>query len=437
MEFNLDETNFLFQKDTYLMVDNEGNPETGIYCVAFTRKPAIEHFGIALNKVSKDVQLSYNQAEQIIYAPLIIPNKPILQREVDEVTGEEYEYTIVWSEERAKKDWLKLFRTPAYLKKTNWDHKIKHKDGEAYVCSSWIVRDPNMDCSIALGMTPLRKNTVMMGYHVPNKELFEELRKEQIGLSLEGFFSGIKLSDEAKQKLKEKYTTDNKMEITKNTMKKQTFMSRVINFFKSVKLMDLPMKDGKILNVDDTTLVATIDGQPVADGIYEMEDGSTIEIKDNTAVAFTPAGEVVQNDATLNTDANTNATANANTNASFEQGRTTPGEIVTNNPGPTNNVTPPVQTPEMKMEDLVNKITQIQNEISQLATLKSVNDDMKVENDKLKAEADKLKEENAKLSKKAPAAAPISTAPIGNGQPAKPLETWETLAQVAIEMNRK
>jgi hypothetical protein len=381
------------KRDTYLMViSDDDNDESGVYCSAFTVDPAIELLGVALSK--QDVKLSFNQPEQIIYALLLVPDKPIYRAQDD------YEFDIVFTSEQIVKARNKFHRNSKALFTTNLEHETPLPDGTAYIVCSWIVKDSEKDLSSAIGLPPLKVGTWCVGYHIRDRKLFEELKAKGVGLSIEGFFNDIKLPQEAIDKINNK----NKQMMSKNIfMQLANYLTRKF----AVKLTDLKTSDGVVINIDDTTLVATIDGKPAPDGEYTLEDGSVITIAGGLLSDVKASDKNQEQPVEQSTESETAQTVNESA---------------------------PAQ-PSITIDDLLKKVEELQ---AQVNSLLNMGKDQATEKETLTKEIETLKAENEKLSKQ-PAAQAINTtpAPAPANVDLNKLPMHERMAMMALKATRE
>ena len=66
---------------TYRIVVNPDDEKTGVYAVSLVDEPAIEVDWIKLSKDIKDFEFSVNKDKQMLFGPLLIPNKLIYRRD--------------------------------------------------------------------------------------------------------------------------------------------------------------------------------------------------------------------------------------------------------------------------------------------------------------------------------------------------------------------
>tara|TARA_R110000868_G_scaffold364526_1_gene627385 strand:- start:2217 stop:3533 length:1317 start_codon:yes stop_codon:yes gene_type:complete len=377
--------------------------ETGIDKVAFVLEPAIESGAVFLHSEQVSETKSYvfssedSPFQQMIFAPILIPDKLIYRRE-----DSGYEYNIYFSSEdifNIKKKFMASNKAFA----TNFQHKIPFAG--AQLVEVWQKTDLKNDKSIALGLdASLPVNTLFLGYYIENKDTFLAMKSGQIpvtGLSLEGLFSDVLVKAEAQKpemegseisielrspdihpncrceivdgefitqedvcerclKAQRRYNSRKKKNsnITikqTNKMKKenQNIFARISAFLKQISLMDYTTQDGKILTIDEQTMIATIDGQPAPDGDITLEDGSIATIQGGLLINITDVAPI---------------------------------EEATIEPAPVENAPVPAVKAEVN-EELTNQIAELN---AKIATLSTENQALIAENEILKSEKEKL-----------------------------------------------
>ncbi len=154
----------------------------GVSAIALVEFPAIEVDFLKFNKV-ENVSLATADAERmVITGPALIPNKMIFRR--DDKTNEEfYVYFNADTVRRISEKYL--------IDKNNDSVNIQHEVpvNDISLVESWIVDDPSMDKSKALGYS-VPKGTWMCSMKVNNVDVWQKLVKEGIvkGFSIEGSF---------------------------------------------------------------------------------------------------------------------------------------------------------------------------------------------------------------------------------------------------------
>ena len=118
-----------------------------------------------------------------ITGPSMVPNIDILR--FDDITGEYYN---CWFSEETILKAASLYLKNSNHTKANFDHKNNFTK-DVYIIESWIVTDPEMDKSKALGFEGISKGTWMVTYQVESEELWKEIKQSDFtGFSIEGFF---------------------------------------------------------------------------------------------------------------------------------------------------------------------------------------------------------------------------------------------------------
>ncbi len=134
-------------------------------------------------KSMKKKSFSVVEEKKQITGPAMVPNIDILR--FDDVTGEYYN---CWFSEETILKAASLYLKNSNHTKANFDHKNSFTK-DVYIIESWIVTDPEMDKSKALGFEGIDKGTWMVTYQVESDELWKEIKQSDFtGFSIEGFF---------------------------------------------------------------------------------------------------------------------------------------------------------------------------------------------------------------------------------------------------------
>ena len=251
---------------TYRIVVNPDDSETGVYGISLVDEPAIEVDWIKLSKELEDILFSANKDKQMLFGPLLIPDKLILRRASN---GDLY--NIVFDKD--------TIQTIADKYNENGDNKafnFQHSDKQvdAVLLQNWITGSAD--------------------------------KSQDYGFSLpEGtWFGGVKVKDEGfwLNEVKSEKVKGFSIEIKAETeLIKMTSIIEDKN--KNIKLMDYKTKDGLTLRWDgDAAVGAEVflvleDGTSVAadNGTYELEDGTKIVLVDGK-VAEIIAAEAPSNE---------------------------------------------------------------------------------------------------------------------------------------------
>lgn len=230
---------------TYKIVVNPDDSETGVYAVSLVDEPAIEVDWVKLGKI-EELFFSANQDKQMLFGPLLIPNKLIYRRDPN---GNEY--NIVFDEET-----IQTIADKYNENKLGDVFNFQHSDRkvEAVLLQNWITgaTDKSQDYGFALP-----KGTWFGGVKVKDEQFWmAEVKTDKVkGFSVE-IMAGTQL-----------------IEMTADTVDKN-----------KIDLMEAKTKDGLTLTWEGDAAVGTDifiileDGSkaPLADGEYELEDGSKI-----------------------------------------------------------------------------------------------------------------------------------------------------------------
>jgi hypothetical protein len=161
-----------------LIIDD--NDELGIQFISIVDTPAIEVKGYAFNSI-KAYEFKYDKEKQIIAGPALIPDIKI--KRVDEY-GQQY--FVYFSKNTIDKMVMK-FMKGGISNKINFNHQDKIVD--AYILSSWIVEDKEMDKSKVYGYD-LPEGSYFIEVKVEDKDFWDNyVKKGYNSFSIEGYFS--------------------------------------------------------------------------------------------------------------------------------------------------------------------------------------------------------------------------------------------------------
>ena len=165
-----------------LLIDENDLLLSGVHALSIVENPAIQSDFIALGDQKPVLLAEVSKDKQILMGAALIPDKPIYRKDGDE------EYYVYFSKETIAKTAEAFFRNNNQNNAT-----LEHSEvlENMTVFESWIVEDPNMDKSIALGFSALPKGTWMATYKIDNDELWNDIKEGKMhGFSIEGFFGG-------------------------------------------------------------------------------------------------------------------------------------------------------------------------------------------------------------------------------------------------------
>jgi hypothetical protein len=230
---------------TYRVIVNADDDLTGVYAVSLVDQPAIEVDWIKLGKV-EEFFFSANKDKQMLFGPLLIPNKLILRKAAD---GELF--NIMFDAET-----IQIIADKYNENKINDIFNFQHSDKgvNAVLLQNWITgkNDKSQDYGF-----DLPEGTWFAGVKVKDEEFWmNEVKTDKV----KGFSIEVKAD----------------VELIKMT-------SIVEDKNKNIKLMDYKTMDGTILKGDITIgadlVVVAIDGtETPAEGDYTLEDGTEINV---------------------------------------------------------------------------------------------------------------------------------------------------------------
>jgi len=155
----------------------------GVDEVAFVHDPAIQELWVAMaNEITK--LLLSEDDKMIVTGPALVPDKLIYR--VHPKTGAEY--YIRFSEEVIQQIVQRYFTQNKQIN-FNLEHN-KENDVQGVIIESWIVKDPNMDQSVAMGFKDIKKGTWMISVKVEDEQFWNDYvkTKKTLGFSIEGAF---------------------------------------------------------------------------------------------------------------------------------------------------------------------------------------------------------------------------------------------------------
>ena len=256
---------------TYRVIVNADDDLTGVYAVSLVDQPAIEVDWIKLGKV-EEFFFSANKDKQMLFGPLLIPNKLILRKASD---GELF--NIMFDAET-----IQIIADKYNENKINDIFNFQHSDEKvnAVLLQNWITgkNDKSQDYGF-----DLPEGTWFAGVKVKDENFWmNEVKTDKV----KGFSIEVKADVELIKMTAEADKNEN------------------------IKLMDYKTKDGLTLRWDGEAAVGSEvflvleDGTAVAadNGTYELEDGTKIVIAEGK-VGEIIAAEVVAEDMAIAPDA--------------------------------------------------------------------------------------------------------------------------------------
>lgn len=171
----------------------------GVFSISLVSTPAIKSNFITLSEETDKLMLSaIDDDKRLLLGPALIPNQEILRKDGT---------YIRFSEEVVRKS-MEAFFQRDYQKNSNYEHNDKEELSGMCVVESWIIENPEMDKSAALGLN-LPKGTWMVAMKCDNDEVYKMAKEGKVkGFSIEGMFperTKVELSENAEliNKLKE------------------------------------------------------------------------------------------------------------------------------------------------------------------------------------------------------------------------------------------
>lgn len=265
---------------------------TGIFAMSFVEVPAVEELFVALRANAHKVTLVKNKAKQILTGVVLKPNQLIYRN--DDQLGE---YYLKYTAEDIERIAQKMMRTGVGLSTTTHQHEAPLRGN--YLTEVWLVVNPKIDKSVALGLGELPKGTLCASYKITNTKYWrdEVVTGNVKGFSLEGLFNYKNVN------MKKPALTAAKTAAALAAKKP----SAVVSFLKSVTAMlegdsvaaaeavaevaaddetdsgepflIFTLADGTEIFVDEDGF-ATIDGEQAPAGNHTLDDGNVIVIDD-------------------------------------------------------------------------------------------------------------------------------------------------------------
>lgn len=125
---------------------------------------------------------SADEEQRVVTGPAMIPNKMILRKDED---GRPY---YVYFTEKTIKDISEKVFEENKQNMTNVEHNSNQTHSQNTLRESWIVEDPEMDKSKALGFD-VPKGTWMVSYKINDDKTWEMVKEGKLrGFSVEGYF---------------------------------------------------------------------------------------------------------------------------------------------------------------------------------------------------------------------------------------------------------
>ena len=204
----------------------------GVFSIALVSTPAIKSNFITLSEETDKLMLSaIDDEKRLLVGPALIPNQEILRKDGS---------YIRFSEAVVRKS-MEAFFQRDYQKNSNHEHNDKEELSGMCVVESWIIDDPKMDKSSALGLE-LPKGTWMVAMKCDNDEVYKMAKDGTVkGFSIEGMFPNrteVKLSEDAELINKLKELNHNDLDVLSEICEKANNMAdskeEVLEFIKKI-----------------------------------------------------------------------------------------------------------------------------------------------------------------------------------------------------------
>lgn len=273
------------------IVEDGVNDITGIYAISFVDSPANEVDFIALKQEAKTpVYLNRDSQKQILTGVVLKPEQLIYR--FSEQLGE---YYIKFSAEQIERIAQKMMKTGLALQHTTHQHEKPLKGN--YLTELWIVENPELDKSKALGFQDLPKGTLMCSYKIEDSEYWknEVMTGHVKGFSLEGFFNQelnlTKINNSKNMNMNKTKKKIFRLTTLQRALLKATGMTKQMldgieaividdNTDSGEAFIEYVLKDGKVVKVDETGY-ATLEGEQMAAGEHPLADGNILVIDEN------------------------------------------------------------------------------------------------------------------------------------------------------------
>lgn len=276
--------------DTYNCSVNEFDElfETGVYAVSMVSDPAVEKNFVALSKEKGLTFLTNETAmnvdKQIVTGALLVPNQLIYRN--NESRGEHY---ITFSADDIESIHQKMMRN-LNIQSTTHEHVEELKGN--YLVESWIIENPELDKSKALGFESLEKGTLMLSYKIPDSNYWENYVKngKVKGFSLEGFFNYNKQEPEemAKQKNKEilEKLAKTNYSLLKGIAEKLSIEEQIEKDKAGAgkHYLEFELDSGEKVKVSSVGMVYFQWSSEIPDGKFHLSGGAVMEISDGMLI---------------------------------------------------------------------------------------------------------------------------------------------------------
>jgi len=268
------------------IVEDSVNDITGIYAISFVDLPANEVDFVALNKKTP-VLLNKDSKKQILTGVVLKPEQLIYR--FSEQLGE---YYIKFSAEQIERIAQKMMKTGVALYNTTHQHESQLNGN--YLTELWIVENPELDKSKALGFQDLPKGTLMCSYRIEDKNYWDTqvMTGNVKGFSLEGFFNQelnlTKIINSKSVNMKKKKFKFSALQrgalllagLTRSDLSEIEKVEVEDKADSGEAYLEFTLKDGKVVKVDEDGF-ATLDNEQMPAGEHPLADGNILVIDES------------------------------------------------------------------------------------------------------------------------------------------------------------
>lgn len=260
----------------------------GVFSISLVKDPAIDVEMFAFSKEATVWTLS-DEEKRIVVSPVLIPNQKIYRKNIQGKEG------YVFASEKTIEKLQQNFFKQKFNSNSLLHHTTPIKD--IYFFESWLIENPDMDKSKALGFKDLPKGTWMVAAKIDNDEIWNDYIKtgEVRGLSMDAVLGVNKVENNKIIKFKKM----NKKTIT------EVIRLAIESVAAAAELMEFKISDEVsyfATALEMEAIVMDADGNPVANAEFEFEGkvystdemGAIKDIKEVSQEEETPAEEVAE-----------------------------------------------------------------------------------------------------------------------------------------------
>lgn len=282
--------------------DNDG---LGIFAMSLVNNPANESNFVALSTAARrPVKLSLDKTKQIVTGAVLVPDQMIYRNDTNG------EYYLTFTAQDIEKIRDRMMKGGVALATTTHEHEAPLRGNNLVEC--WIVEDPARDKSVALGLGPYKKGTLVASYKIGDAAYWrtQVLAGKVRGFSIEGLFN-FKSVTMSKPQAKAATILPNKKPTlavglsgvlrsiaaaldgdTAGDTKDLAGVAKADETDSGTPYIIFELQDGTEIDVDKDGNCTMADGTQAPAGDHTLQDGNTISIADDgTLVGTTDAAE--------------------------------------------------------------------------------------------------------------------------------------------------